>query len=89
MNGRGERYVMKSPFGSPLNLEYFSGINNHQMSPIIRLDANYRIQWKRGRVANELNHFNPFTLYYDTAEETWREMALLPILPNFSWRIEF
>lgn len=97
VNGRGERYVMKSPFGSPLNLEYFSGINNHQMSPIIRLDANYRIQWKRGRVANELNlgvcnllnHFNPFTLYYDTAEEIWKEMALLPILPNFSWRIEF
>jgi len=40
-------------------------------------------------VCNLLNHFNPYTVYYDTKEEAWKEMALLPILPNFSWRVEF
>ena len=33
--------------------------------------------------------FNPFMLYFDPATESWKEIALLPIMPNFSWRVEF
>ena len=40
-------------------------------------------------VCNVTNHFNPFMLYFDTRTESWKEIALLPILPNFSWRVEF
>lgn len=40
-------------------------------------------------VCNVTNHFNPFMLYFDTRTESWKEIALLPILPNLSWRIEF
>lgn len=35
------------------------------------------------------NHFNPFMLYFNSVNEEWEEIALLPILPNFSYRISF
>lgn len=97
VNGRGERYEVPFPGDESVMLEYYSSINNHQMPPLVRLDASYRLKWSWGRVANEvnlgvcnlLNHFNPYTVYYDTKEGVWKEMALLPILPNFSWRIKF
>lgn len=97
VNGRGERYEMPLPDGESVPLEYYSSINNHQMPPLIRLDATYSLKWTWGQVANEvklgvcnlLNHFNPYTVYYDTKAGVWKEMALLPILPNFSWRIKF
>ena len=97
VNGRGERYEVKLPDEEPVTLEYYSSVNNHQMPAVIRLDAGYRLRWKWGKVQNDLNlgvcnllnHFNPYTVYYDTKEEVWKEMALLPILPNFSWRVEF
>ena len=40
-------------------------------------------------VCNVTNHFNPFILYLDAESESWKEIALLPILPNFSWRVTF
>ena len=67
------------------------------MPPVIRLDAGYRLHFGKGRlkhelqlgVCNLLNRFNPYTVYYDTADEQWKELALLPILPNFSYKIIF
>ena len=97
VNGRGERYAVPLPGDESVSLDYFGAINNHQMPSIIRLDAGYRFKWQWGRVSNELNlgvcnllnHFNPYTVYYDTKEGVWKEMALLPILPNFSWSFSF
>lgn len=40
-------------------------------------------------VCNVTNHFNPFMLYFDTRAESWKAVALLPIKPNFSWRVVF
>ncbi|MCF0165684.1 MAG: hypothetical protein HUJ89_00670 [Bacteroidales bacterium] len=34
-------------------------------------------------------NFNPFMLYYDTLSENWKMLELLPILPNFSYKITF
>ena len=39
-------------------------------------------------VCNVTNHFNPFMLYYDAQAEGWKMLALLPIMPNFNWRLE-
>ncbi len=97
VNGRGERYEVPLLSGENVMLEYYSSINNHQMPPLVRLDVAYRLRWTWGRVVNELNlgvcnllnHFNPYTVYYDTKEEVWKEIALLPVMPNFSWRIKF
>ncbi|MCR5351556.1 MAG: hypothetical protein K6E35_03595 [Bacteroidales bacterium] len=97
VNGRGERFIAELPDEDPVTLEYFGAVNNHQMPPHIRLDAGYRLSWKWGKVSNELNlgvcnllnHFNPYAVYFDAREGVWKEMALLPILPNFSWRLSF
>lgn len=97
VNGAGERYTVIDPQGKEVILEYFSSINNYQMPALIRLDIGYRRQWRKDRfdhelslgVFNVLNHFNPFTVYYDTKDETWKELALIPIMPNISYRISF
>jgi len=67
------------------------------MPPVIRLDAGYELKWKGVKTShslklgiyNVLDHFNPFTVYYDTVKETWKELALMPIMPNFSYRVAF
>ena len=78
-------------------LDYYASVNNHQMPAVIRVDAGYQHVWQgkklkhtlRIGVCNLLNHFNPFTVYYDTIDGTWKELALLPILPNFSYVVSF
>ena len=67
------------------------------MPDIIRIDAGYTHSFKTAGTSHEVslgicnitNHFNPFMLYYDTAIKEWKMLAILPIMPNFSWRIEF
>ena len=95
-NGAAETYPMHIP-GSIWEADYFAGVNNYHMPTVIRLDLGYQFDFKTGRVqhninlgvCNVTNHFNPFMLYFDTATESWKEIALMPIMPNFSWRVEF
>lgn len=97
VNGRGEEYTAIDPLGNKVNLKYFGSVNNHQMPTLIRLDVGYQCKWKGAQRAHELNigvynvlnRFNPFTVYYDTKDETWKEIALVPILPNLSYRVSF
>ena len=73
------------------------GINDYHMPDIIRLDIGYRFSFNAWGldhevnlgVCNVTNHFNPFMLYFNGTTEEWQEIALLPILPNFSYRISF
>lgn len=91
-----ETYVMHIP-ESTWTAEYYSGVNNFQLPDIMRLDLGYQFSFTKGKlthnvnlgVCNVTNHFNPFLLYFDTDTESWKEMSLLPLLPNFSWRISF
>ena len=95
-NGAAETYTMLIP-GSSFTAEYFSGVNNYHMPNVLRLDFGYRLSFRTGAIWHDLNlgicnvtnHFNPFMLYFDSASESWNEVALLPILPNFSYRISF
>ena len=95
-NGAAETYTMHVP-GGTWTADYYSGVNNYHMPTVIRLDLGYQFVFRTGRVehavnvgvCNATNHFNPFMLYFDTRTESWKEIALLPILPNFSWRIDF
>ena len=96
-NGAAMTYPMHTLEEAAWRAEYYSGVNNYHMPTVFRLDAGYQFSFMTGRVQHELNlgvcnltsHFNPFMLYYDGATESWKEMALLPILPNFSWRVAF
>lgn len=97
VNGRGERYTVIGPKENEIQLEYYSSVNNHQMPTLIRLDLGYQVKWQRERTSHELNigifnvlnHFNPFTVYYNTMTDSWTELALIPILPNVRYQINF
>ena len=77
--------------------QYFKGLNDFHMPDVIRLDLGYQFSFETGKVSHDVsigvcnvtNHFNPFMLYYDTETEGWKMISLLPILPNFSYRISF
>lgn len=95
-NGAAETYIMHIP-GQEWTADYFSTINNYKMPAVIRLDVGYGFSktWGRFRhdfnfgICNVLNRFNPFMLYFDASTENWKELALLPICPNFSYRVNF
>ena len=96
-NGAAMTYPMHTLEDTAWRAEYYSGVNNYRMPTVFRLDAGYQFSFLTGRLQHELNlgicnltnHFNPFLLYYDGSTESWKEMALLPIMPNFSWRVAF
>ena len=95
-NGAAETYPMHVP-GAEWTADYFSGVNNYHMPTVFRLDLGYMFSFETGKVkldvnvgvCNATNHFNPVMLYFDAASEGWKMIALLPILPNFSYRISF
>lgn len=95
-NGAAETYPMSLP-GMIWIADYYSGVNNYHMPTVFRLDLGYEICFNIGRVENTVNlgvcnvtnHFNPFMLYFDTRTESWKEIALMPILPNFNYKISF
>ncbi len=95
-NGAAETYTMHIP-GQEWTADYFATINNYKMPAVVRLDVGYAFSLKSGRVGhdinvgvcNVLNRFNPFMLYFDTSTESWKELALLPLFPNISYRVSF
>ena len=95
-NGTSQKYDMTVP-GADWVADYYSGVNNYHMPMVLRLDLGYQFTFSSGKLDHEVNigvcnitnHFNPFMIYYEARTETWKEIALVPFLPNFSWRIEF
>jgi hypothetical protein len=96
-NGAPETYQLEL-FGDIMWVpEYYSTVNNFRMPTVFRLDLGYQFSFNTGParhdvnlgVCNVTNHFNPFMLYFDNNDEKWKMLALLPILPNFSYRVNF
>ncbi len=95
-NGASQKYSMSIP-GNVFISDYYSGINDYHMPAIMRLDLSYEFSAKIRNamhffsigIWNATNHFNPFMIYFDENTEEWKQLALLPILPNISWRVEF
>lgn len=96
-NGAPDSYIMDNyPTGS-VPCEYFFGYNHYRMPMIFRIDLGWNKIIKSGRlthdirvgVCNVTNHFNPFMLYYDADIEQFKALSLLPILPNFSYKVGF
>jgi hypothetical protein len=95
-NGAPQTYRMHVP-DAEWTAKYYSGVNNYQMPLVFRLDLGWQKSFTTGKVnhtvnigiCNVTNHFNPFMLYFDTRTESWKEIALLPTLPNFSYRVAF
>ena len=81
-------------------IPYFGeAVNNLKMRDYIRLDVGYFRNWEsasgklkyrlQAGVYNLLNRHNPFLVMYDDDSKQWMELSLVPIMPNFSFRIEF
>lgn len=95
--GAPEIYEMHVMGGEAWESQYFHGVNNYQMPMVLRLDLGYQRTFKTGDIEHELNlglcnatnHFNPFMLYFDSKKEKWTALALLPILPTFSYKVSF
>ena len=95
-NGAPHTYHIYLP-GLETEAEYYEGVNNFHMPTVFRLDVGYERKFRTKRakhtvnlgVCNVTNHFNPFMLYYDAQAEGWKMLALLPVMPNFSWRVAF
>lgn len=96
-HGAAEMYTVHQLGDVPWNAKYYSGIYNYQMPTVFRLDVSYHRNFKTKHITHDLNvgiynltnHFNPFMLYFNAKEEKWNAVALLPIMPNFSYRITF
>ncbi len=95
-NGAPLTYQIHIP-GLETEAEYYEGVNNFHMPTVFRLDVGYERTFNTRLaehtlnlgVCNVTNHFNPFMLYYDAQAEGWKMLALLPVMPNFSWRVTF
>lgn len=77
-------------------LNYFTSVNNYEMPPYIRLDLGCNFTFKGRRlqtlnigIYNVMNRHNPFSVIYDDRSREWRQVSLIPIMPNFNYRISF
>lgn len=77
-------------------LDYYTGVNNYEMPPYIRLDLGCNICFKTRHpqelnlgVYNALNRHNPFAFFYDDRTREWRQVSLIPIMPSFFYKFCF
>lgn len=78
-------------------ISHYEGVNNYHMPMVIRLDLGYGLEFDSPHahhnlhlgICNVFNHFNPFMIYYDSDTDSWKQLSMLPLLPNFSYRISF
>lgn len=79
------------------NIYIYSSVNNYRMPDYVRCDVGYYVDWaKNGHehslnvgVYNILNRHNPFMVFYDSEDRSWKQLSLIPIMPSISYRIEF
>lgn len=96
-NSGPKEYTMHVIGGHEWVAEYFNGINTFLMPMVMRLDIGYQFEFQTEKLHHELNvgvcnvtnHFNPFMLYFDSKTEQWTQIALLPIMPTFSYSMNF
>lgn len=94
--GKYQGFLIREPDKVPLN--YMTTIHNFEMPTYIRLDFGCRMKYNKNSkcpqtlnvgIYNLLNRHNPFSLTYDTAERTWKQLSIFPIMPSLSWTMEF
>ncbi len=95
-NAAAQEYLVHTKDGLQ-TAQFFAGVNDYKMPDIFRLDVGYSLSFRTSRVehninlgiCNVLNRFNPFMMYYDTYSNGWKMVAMLPILPSFSYKLSF
>ncbi|MBR6415288.1 MAG: hypothetical protein IKS22_04185 [Bacteroidales bacterium] len=79
-----------------VEIDYYTKVNNYRMPPYRRIDVGFYLRTEKKHVQtfnvgvyNLLNIHNPFMITYDQQEKQWKQISLLPIMPSFSYSIEF
>ncbi len=96
-NGEPVTYPMHILDDVEWTAKYYSGVNNFHMPMVLRLDLGWQHIFHTEKFTHDLNvgiynvtnHFNPFALYFNAETERWMGISMLPIMPNFSYRITF
>ncbi len=96
-NGAPMTYPMHILDAVEWTANYYSGVNNFHMPMVLRLDLGWQHTFHTEKFTHDLNvgiynvtnHFNPFALYFNAETEKWNAISLLPVMPNFSYRITF
>lgn len=78
-------------------VDYCSGVHNYRHPMYVRMDIGCRYEFGTDAVRhtlsigvfNVLNRHNPFSIYYDTDDSRWKRLSLIPVLPNFSYKVQF
>lgn len=77
--------------------DLFTHRNNYLMPRYIRWDIGYYLNITGAKVNhtlnigmyNVLNRHNAYSLYWDSDNKTWKQLSILPIIPNVSYNICF
>ena len=90
-------YVLNFLDAETVVADFYGAVNNYRMPTYMRLDVGYYLGVDKGRfhhklnvgVYNILNRHNPMCLYYNSKSREWQQLSLFPIMPSFSYKIEF
>ncbi len=80
-----------------VDIEYFTYPNNYRVPDYIRLDAGYMLSVRGNKVRHNLtigcfnvfNRHNTYSLYWDSESQIWKQISILPIMPNINYVVEF
>lgn len=83
--------------GERVDVKHYGDIHNVKMKDICRTDIGFYFNIKGRRFAQDMNvgifnlfnRHNPFMAVYDTADNEWKQLSIMPIMPNFNYRIYF
>ena len=75
--------------------QLMSGVNNYNLPDYYRIDIGYVFIKKRKKstseltigVYNVLNRKNPYLIFYQ--DDRWKQLSILPIIPNIQWSVSF
>lgn len=81
----------------PIDIDFYTGVNNYEMPAYIRLDLSARLKLKNRRheqeisagIYNVLNRHNASWLSYNASTGEWYQISLLPIMPSLKYLVSF
>ena len=76
--------------------DYTSHPNNFHLHAYFRMDCGYHLTIGKKRnqnlsfgIYNLTNRHNTYSLSWDSEESKWKKLSIFPIMPNFTYRVNF
>ena len=79
------------------DIKFFTHPNNYRLPMYIRVDIGYNMTVHRETcshtlsvgIFNLLNRHNAYSLYYDSTDQRWKKLSILPIMPSLKYTFDF